>query len=132
KGDLIVYYRDIAPWLLPYLQDRPVVLTRYPDGIEGKNFYQKDAPPWIPDWVQTMRIWSEHTQREIDYFVCNDLETLVLLANLGTIPLHIWSSRTQRLGHPDWCLLDLDPKDAPFAHVLRIAEHIKALCDAVE
>ena len=87
KGDLIEYYRSMAPWLLPYLKERPLVLTRYPDGINGKSFYQKDAPGFVPDWIQTIPIWSEDTQRDIQYFVANDVETLVYLVNLGTIPL---------------------------------------------
>src|SRR6185437_16002946 len=72
KGDLIEYYRSMAPWLLPYIKDRPVVLTRYPDGINGKSFFQKDAPAFVPDWIRTERIWSEDTQRDIDYFICED------------------------------------------------------------
>jgi bifunctional non-homologous end joining protein LigD len=132
KGDLIEYYRSISPWLLPYLKDRPVVLTRYPDGINGKSFYQKDAPSFVPDWIQTIPIWSEDTQRDINYFVCNDVESLVYLVNLGTIPLHIWGSRITDLTKPDWCLIDLDPKDAPFAHVITLAKTMKKLCDEVE
>ena len=132
KGDLIEYYRSLEPWLLPYLKDRPVVLTRYPDGINGKSFYQKDAPGFVPDWIQTIPIWSEDTQRDINYFVCNDVESLVYLVNLGTIPLHIWGSRISDLTRPDWCLIDLDPKDAPFAHVLTLAKTMKKLCDEVE
>src|SRR5437773_2507366 len=69
KGDLIDYYRAISPWLLPYLTDRPVVLTRYPDGITGKSFFQKDAPSFVPEWIRLERIWSEDTQREIAYFL---------------------------------------------------------------
>src|SRR5438132_341213 len=118
KGDLIEYYRAISPWLLPYLKDRPVVMTRYPDGITGKSFFQKDAPAFAPDWLRTERMWSEDTQREIDYFVCDDLESLLYLANLGTIPLHVWGSRVASLERPDWCILDLDPKEAPFTHVV--------------
>lgn len=132
KGDLIEYYRSLAPWLLPYLSDRPVVLTRYPDGISGKSFYQKDAPGFVPDWIQTIPIWSEDTQRDINYFVCNDVESLVYLVNLGTIPLHIWGSRISDLTKPDWCLIDLDPKDAPFAHVITLAKTMHELCDEVE
>ncbi len=128
KGDLIDYYRGIAPWLLPYLRDRPVVLTRYPDGIEGKSFFQKDAPKWTPEWVHTETLWSEHAKREIHYFVCNDLDSLLYLANLGTIPLHVWSSRLPDLGRPDWCILDLDPKGAPFGDVVAIARIIHELC----
>jgi bifunctional non-homologous end joining protein LigD len=131
KGDLIAYYRAIAPWLLPYLRDRPVVLTRFPDGITGKSFFQKDAPGFIPDWIRTERMWSADTQREIDYFVCDDEESLLYLANLGTIPLHVWGSRVATLEQPDWCILDLDPKDAPFLHVVRIARAIKDLCDEI-
>ena len=132
KGDLIEYYRSMAPWLLPYLKDRPVVLTRYPDGINGKSFYQKDAPSFVPEWIQTIPIWSEDTQRDINYFVCNDVESLVYLVNLGTIPLHIWMSRITDLTKPDWCLIDLDPKDAPFAHVITLAKTMRKLCEEVE
>jgi len=132
KGDLIEYYRSMAPWLLPYLKDRPVVLTRYPDGINGKSFYQKDAPGFVPDWIQTIPIWSEDTQRDIQYFVANDVETLVYLVNLGTIPLHIWHSRIDDLTKPDWCLIDLDPKDAPFEHVITLAKTMRKLCEQVE
>src|SRR5437762_1195847 len=132
KGDLIEYYRSMAPWLLSYLKDRPVVLTRYPDGISGKSFYQKDAPGFVPDWIQTIPVWSEDTQRDIQYFVCNDVESLTYLVNLGTIPLHIWHSRIADLTRPDWCLIDLDPKEAPFANVLTLAKTMKKLCDEVE
>ncbi len=132
KGDLIEYYRAISPWLLPYLKDRPVVLTRFPDGITGKSFFQKDAPGFIPEWLRTERMWSEDTQREIDYFVCDNLESLLYLANMGTIPLHVWGSRAATLEQPDWCILDLDPKDAPFAHVVKVARVVKDLCDDIE
>jgi len=132
KGDLIEYYRSMSPWLLPYLKDRPVVLTRYPDGINGKSFYQKDAPGFVPDWIQTIPIWSEDTQRDIQYFVCGDVETLVYLVNLGTIPLHMWMSRIDDLTKPDWCLIDLDPKDAPFEHVITLAKTMRTLCEQVE
>jgi bifunctional non-homologous end joining protein LigD len=131
KGDLIEYYRAIAPWLLPYMKDRPVVMTRYPDGIAGKSFFQKDAPHFAPDWVRLERIWSEHAEREIDYFVCDDLETLLYVANLGSIPLHVWASRVAAPERPDWCILDLDPKGAPFSHVVEIAKAIHELCGEI-
>ena len=132
KGDLIEYYRAVSPWLLPYLKDRPVVLTRFPDGIAGKSFFQKDAPVFAPEWLRTERIWSEDTQRDIDYFVCNDVESLLYLINLGTIPLHVWGSRVTTLERPDWCILDLDPKEAPFLHVVTVAKAVKRLCDEIE
>jgi len=129
KGDLIDFYRAVSPWILEYLRDRPVVLTRYPDGIDGKNFFQKDAPHFVPGWVRLERMWSEHAQREIDYFVVDEPETLAYLANLATIPLHIWSSRIATLQHPDWCILDLDPKGADFGDVVRIALALRELCN---
>ncbi len=131
KGDLIEYYRSISAWLLPYLRDRPVVLTRYPDGITGKSFFQKDAPGFVPEWVRRERVWSEGSQRELEYFVCDDEESLLYIINLGTIPLHIWSSRVTSLEKPDWCVLDLDPKEAPFADVVKVARLIKRLCDEI-
>jgi len=132
KGDLIEFYRTIAPWLVPFLRDRPVVLTRYPDGIHGKSFFQKDAPEWVPEWIRTETMWSEHRDDEIRYFIADDERAIVFLANLGTIPLHIWSSRLDDLSHPDWSIIDLDPKGAPFADVIACARHIHELCDAIE
>ena len=129
KGDLIEYHREIAPWLLAYLRDRPLVMTRYPDGIAGKSFFQKDAPAWVPDWVRTEQMWSEHAEREVNYFVCDDLESLLYVINMGTIPLHVWGSRVADLQHPDWCILDLDPKGAPFADVVALAREIHGICD---
>ncbi|MDH3646672.1 MAG: DNA ligase D [Gammaproteobacteria bacterium] len=132
KGDLIEYYRAISPWMLPYLLDRPVVLTRYPDGIDGKSFFQKDAPAFVPDWIRREVVWSEHAERELHYFIIDDIETLLYIINMGTIPLHIWSSRVAALEHPDWSILDLDPKEAPFSDVVKIAKAIKKLCDQIE
>jgi bifunctional non-homologous end joining protein LigD len=131
KGDLIEYYGAVAPWLMPYLEERPVVLTRYPDGIKGKSFFQKDAPAFIPEWLRTVRIWSEDTQRDIDYFVCEDAAAIQYLANLGSIPLHIWFSQVGSLEQPDWCVLDLDPKGAPFTDVVKVARTLKDLCDEI-
>ncbi|HEY2067220.1 MAG TPA: DNA ligase D [Gemmatimonadaceae bacterium] len=131
KGDMVDYYRSIAPWMLPYLRNRPLVLTRFPDGIDGKSFYQKDAPEFAPEWMRIERIWSEETQREIRYFVCDDEESLLYVANMGSIPLHIWASRVGSLELPDWCVLDLDPKDAPFSDVIRVAQALHRLCESV-
>jgi bifunctional non-homologous end joining protein LigD len=131
KGDMIAYYEGIAQWLLPYLKDRPVVLTRYPDGIDGKSFFQKDAPVYAPSWLRLETMWSEHAEREIRYFVLDDVESLLYVANMGTIPLHVWSSRVAALERPDWCILDLDPKGAPLKQVVEIARHIHALCEDV-
>lgn len=132
KGDLVAYYRAVAKWLLPYLADRPLVLTRYPDGIDGKSFYQKDAPEYAPDWIRLETLWSEGSEREIRYFVIENEEGLAYIANMAAIPLHIWSSRIPTLQHPDWCILDLDPKGAPFKNVVKVARAIHQLCKQVE
>jgi bifunctional non-homologous end joining protein LigD len=123
KGDLLAYYEAVWPWLAPYLEDRPVVLTRYPDGIDGKWFYQKNAPDFTPAWARRVEI--EGT----DYFVCNDLRTLLYVVNSGAIPLHVWSARLSALDRPDWLILDLDPKEAPFARVVEVARHAHQLLE---
>ncbi len=131
KGDLVDYYRAVSKWMLPYLDNRPLVLTRFPDGIDGKSFYQKDAPVFAPEWMRTIPIWSEDTQREIRYFICDSEEALLYLANMGSIPLHIWASREGSLEQPDWCVIDLDPKEAPFSDVIRCAKVLHRVCEAV-
>lgn len=131
KGDLIEYHRKVAEWMLPYLIDRPLVMTRYPDGIDGKSFFQKDAPPYAPDWLRTVKVWSEGSERELSYFVVDDVESLLYVVNMGTIPIHIWSSRISNLSQPDWCILDLDPKDAPFSDVVEIARTIHDVCEEI-
>ena len=132
KGDLIDFYAAIADAMQPYLTDRPLVMTRYPDGISGKSFFQKNAPDFAPDWLQTVKLTSPRTGKEVEYFVCRDRESLVYIANLGAIVLHVWSSRLHQLGQPDWCILDLDPKDAPFEDVIEIALAIRRLCRKIE
>src|SRR5205823_501405 len=132
KAGLVEYYDRIAPFLLPYLKDRPLVLTRYPDGIAGKSFFQKDAPEWIPAWIRTERIHSTAAGRDIDYFVVNDRASLRYVINLGTIPLHMWSSHLGSLERPDWLVLDLDPKAAPFTDVVRVARALHRILDTLE
>jgi bifunctional non-homologous end joining protein LigD len=132
KEDLLAYYEAVAPLLLPYLKNRPLVLTRYPDGIAGKSFFQKDAPDFIPEWVRTERIYSKEAEREIDYFIVNDPETLRYIVNLGTIPLHLWSSQLGSLDRPDWLVVDLDPKDAPFFNVVKVARTLHRILGELE
>ena len=131
KGDLVAYYRAVAPFMLPFLRDRPLVLTRFPDGIEGKSFFQKDAPAWRPAWMRTVRVRSEEADRDVDHFLVDDADGLAWIANLGAIPIHVWASRAGALERPDWCVLDLDPKEAPFAHVVRLARAVRELCDGI-
>ncbi len=119
KGDLLAYYHKVADVLLPHLRDRPVHLNRFPDGIDGKSFYQREAKPGTPAWVRTVPI--ERDGELVPHHVIDDLETLLYVVNLGSIDLHPWLSRTASLDAPDWAVLDLDPKSAPFPHVVRIA-----------
>jgi bifunctional non-homologous end joining protein LigD len=131
KGDLAAYYREIAPFMLPYLAERPLVLTRYPEGIEGKSFFQKDAPSWRPAWLRTVTVHADDVDRDLQHFLVDDVEGLLWLVNLGVIPFHVFSSRAGALDRPDWCILDVDPKEAPFEHVVRIARAAHALCDEI-
>jgi len=130
KGDLVRYYQAIASWMLPYLRDRPLMLTRYPDGIHAESFFQKQTGPYVPAWVRTVEM--EGDEGPIQQFVCEDAETLAFLVNLGTIPFHLWSARVADLEHPDWCILDLDPKTAPFEQVITLALAARALCETLE
>lgn len=131
KGDLVAYHRAIAPFMLPYLADRPVVLTRFPDGIAGKSFFQRDAPAWSPAWMRTATVRSEERGRDLRHFLVDDADGLAWLVNLGVIPFHALASRAGSLDRPDWCVVDLDPKGAPFAHVVTLARALHALCDAI-
>jgi len=131
KADLIGYYERVAPWMLPYLRDRPLVLTRFPDGITGKSFYQKDAPEFAPAWVRTERIYSRDTERDIAYLVVDDVEMLRYVANSAAIPIHCWASRVPSLERPDWLVLDLDPKGAPFTDVVRVALALRRILDGL-
>ena len=111
--------------MLPYLKDRPLVLTHYPDGITGKSFYQKDAPDYTPDWIRTEEIWSEDTGRYIRYFIGATREQLLYIANTGNIQQNPWMSRVQHLDHPDYLVFDLDPVEAPFSTVQKVALVVK-------
>jgi bifunctional non-homologous end joining protein LigD len=126
KADLVRYYDRIALWLLPYLEDRPLHLYRWPDGIRGKSFYQKQLPPELLDQCETVDV-AEPGEEPTLYAVCNDRKALLTLVNAGTIDFHPWLSRKGSLDSPDWAILDLDPKDAPFSSVIKIARVIGTL-----
>jgi len=119
KGDLLAYYQAIADVLVPHLRDRPVHLNRFPDGIDGKSFYQREAKEGTPAFLRTIAIDSD--EGRVPHHVIDDAEALLYAVNLGSIDLHPWLSRAGSLDSPDWAVLDLDPKQAPFAHVVRIA-----------
>jgi bifunctional non-homologous end joining protein LigD len=129
KGDLIRYYEKIAPWIQPHLQDRPLVFDRYPDGIHGQHFYQKDAHDYTPDWIRTQRIWSPDVERYIRYFIGADRDQLLYIANMGAITQNPWSSRIQHLERPDFVIFDLDPVDATYDVVQKVAIAVKDVLD---
>ncbi|MGH8094739.1 MAG: non-homologous end-joining DNA ligase [Chthoniobacterales bacterium] len=109
KGELIHYYIQIAPVLLPHLKDRPLTMKRYPDGVEGEFFYEKNCPTHRPKWVQTATIWSDGNQRDVNYCLAQDLPTLVWAANLADIELHTSLSRKKEIARPTMMVFDLDP-----------------------
>ncbi len=112
KRDLVAYYRAVAAWILPHLTDRPLTLQRYPDGIAGPSFFEKNAPRFLPAWVPTVTVSSEFGRHEtIRFILCNDEATLVYVANLAAIVLHVWTSRNGSLDAPDFLFFDLDPHD---------------------
>jgi len=112
KGDLITYYLSVAKWLLPHLKDRPLTLQRYPDGIGGQSFFEKQAPKFTPDWIRTIDVSAEQGARKVAYILCNDEATLAWCANLAAIVLHVWYSHRPTLEYPDYALFDLDPAEA--------------------
>ncbi len=110
KADIIQYYVKVAPRILPFLKDRALVRTRYPDGIHEENFYEKDSPKGKPDWVQTFTKYSRSVDKYTEYVVCNDLDTLLWLANLAALELHMPLSRITSVDEPDLALFDIDPE----------------------
>jgi len=109
KGQVIDYYIRIAPVLLPHLKDRPLTMKRYPDGVDGEFFYEKNCPSHRPNWVQTAKVWSEGNQRIMHYCLANDLPTLVWAANLADLELHTSLSRKNKVDRPTMMVFDLDP-----------------------
>ena len=110
KAQVIEYYVKMAPRMLRILANRPIVLTRFPDGVDREGFYEKDLPLGTPPWVERFKTYSEAAQREINYVVCNDLDTLAWLANLAALELHMTLSRTDKPEKPDLVLFDVDPR----------------------
>ena len=131
KGQLVEYYEQIADVILPYLRDRPVILVRYPDGIEGKHFYQWNVPEGLPSWVPTLELPAENGQgRARQGFLINDVSTLKYVANLGCIPIHILASRVQSLDNCDFITLDLDVDASTLLEAIRIAQSLREIINA--
>ena len=112
KGQVVEYYIKMAPKMLPIIKDRPLVLTRYPDGVEGGgvNFFEKNAPMGTPDWVKLKTIYSPASKRDVHYIVCNDLDTLIWLANMAALEIHMPFSTINNLDKPDFLFFDIDPE----------------------
>jgi bifunctional non-homologous end joining protein LigD len=110
KAQVIEYYIKTAPKILNILTDRPIVLTRFPNGIDKEGFYEKDAPQGTPSWVKTVKIYSETAKRDVNYILCNDLDTLIWLANLAAIEIHMPFSKADSREKPDFVFFDIDPE----------------------
>jgi len=110
KAQIIEYYIKVAPRMLDLLANRPIVLTRYPNGVDEKGFYEKDAPKGTPTWIKTVTIYSETAKRDVNYVLVNDLDTLIWLANLAAIEIHMPLSRVDAREKPGFVLFDIDPE----------------------
>jgi len=132
KRDLLAYYYRMAEYILPFLKDRPMVMRRYPDGVGGKAFFQKEAPSFLPDWIGTATVDSEERGGEMQYILCDTRATLLYLTNLGCIDHNPWSSRAESQDRPDYVFFDLDPTPGtPFSDVMHIAREIHAMLKSI-
>ena len=133
KGDLIAYYRDVADVLVPHLRRRPFTMKRYPDGWQGKSFFQKNAPSHMPEWIERAPLPASTREGEkkiIDYALVDDELALLWMANMGCIDLHAWSSRVDKPERPDWVMFDLDPSEGSgFEEVVEVARLVKETLD---
>ena len=129
KFDLLSYYLKVADYIMPFLQDRPAILQRYPRGIKAPMFFQQDLDS-APEYIKTARLINQEG-RELDYGVYSTVGSLVHFVTLGTIEQHPWHSTTKHLDKPDWIAIDLDPKRAPWENVLQVALVVKEVADEI-
>ncbi|HEV7620653.1 MAG TPA: DNA ligase D [Flavisolibacter sp.] len=132
KRDMVNYYYQVAPYMVPYMKDRPQTLNRYPNGIEGESFYQKDVKGKVPDWIETFPYFSYREQKEKEFMLCTNEASLLYIASLGCIEMNPWSSRKQKPDNPDWCIIDLDPDKNTFEQVIKAAQVTKKILDAID
>ena len=130
KRDMFNYYYQIAEFILPYLKDRPQSLNRFPNGIDGKSFYQKDVKGKAPEWVRTFP-YTTSDGEDKEFAVGDDQATLLWMASLGCIEMNPWFSRIQHPDNPDYCVIDLDPDKNSFAQVIQAAQEVKKVLDAI-
>ncbi len=132
KRDLINYYYQAAPFILPYLKDRPQSMNRFPNGIEGEGFYFKNVTDTAPDWAETYLYHSDADDKDRHYLVGKDEATLLYMANLGCIEMNPWSSTVKKPEHPSFCIIDLDPDQNSFDQVIEAAQVTKSILDDME
>lgn len=132
KRGMLNYYYQVAPYMLPYYKDKPQTLYRFPHGIEGEAFYQKDVKGKAPSWIKTFPYFSHADNREKEFLVITDEASLMYVASLGCIEMNPWSSRIQKPDNPDWCIIDLDPDKNTFNQVIEAAQVTKKILDEVE
>ncbi|WP_343691128.1 DNA ligase D [Chitinophaga sp.] len=132
KRDMLNYYYQIAPYILPYLKDRPQSLNRYPNGIKGHSFYQKDVTGKAPDWIRQFPYTTSEGEDK-HFLVPEDAASLLYMANLGAIEMNPWNSTIHQPDHPDWCMIDLDPdKGNTFEQVIQTAQTVKAVLEELK
>jgi bifunctional non-homologous end joining protein LigD len=131
KGQLCDYYAELAGVILPYLRDRPVVLVRYPDGIEGDHFYQWNVPEHLPSWVRSVRLNRDEDGNPAEVFLLNDRDSLLYVANLGAIPIHMLAARAESLDNCDFLTFDLDVKTSTLADAVALAHSLRHLVEQV-
>lgn len=130
KGKMLDYYESIGDLILPYLKDAPISLHRFPNGITAPGFFHKDMDlEQLPSWVKTSAIYSESSEKEVDYLICNNLETLLYIANLGSIEINPWLSTYKKMEKPVFAVLDLDPNGAAWESLIDVARSAHALFD---
>ena len=130
KGDLINYYQEIADKMVPYLKERPLVMKRYPDGIKGESFFQKEIGDYFPDWIERVKVKKKGGT--VTHVQCDNAATLVYLANQACIELHPWLSRSDKLHYPDQLIIDLDPSGDDFSQAVFGARVLKELFDELD
>lgn len=130
KGELLAYYESMHKFILPYLRKRPMSLKRNPNGVKDQGFYHKDAGDIAPGWMETADIHAESTNKIISYLVCNDLNSLLFIANLGCIEMNPWNSTVTKLDKPDYMVMDIDPSEKnSFEEVVDTALVVRDVCE---
>jgi bifunctional non-homologous end joining protein LigD len=135
KGDVYEYYRAVGPTLVPHLRERPFTMKRYPHGINGEVFFQKQAPKHLPDWIPTRRFTThprEGGSREVDFPIVDSREALLWMVQMHCIDMNAWYSRIDKPHRPDFVLFDLDPPEGGFAMAIEVAHLIRGLLDELE